>query len=56
MTLNFNSGILLFWRTNKERGGRKRTGFRDNFATLWAGFLVAQELLVLFGGKFSDRL
>jgi len=41
MTLTVDSGILLSWRTGEEGGGRERTGFRDNFPTLWASNLMA---------------
>jgi hypothetical protein len=56
MTFTFKSRILLFWRTSEVGGGRERTGFRDNFAALWAGNLMAKELLVFFRREFTNRL
>ena len=55
MTLAFKSYILILWGTGEERGRRERTGFSDNFAALWAGFLMAKELLAFFERKFTNR-
>jgi hypothetical protein len=55
MTLTFNSCILVFWRTSEERSGGDGTAFRDNFAALWASFLMAKELLAFFGRELTNR-
>jgi hypothetical protein len=55
MTFNFEGWILVVGRTREERGGRQRSGFRDKFAALGAGILVAPELLMLFRREFANR-
>jgi len=55
MTFNFAGCILVVRRTREERGGRQKSGFRDDFAAFGASIFVALELLMLFRREFANR-